>query len=112
MGPSEKFPNGKFKYGLSYKTDASFDSSAFDYVSIWIGTNDYAGNTDFNIWYQGEMIKHCKLKNKLPVFYSYIIAFEARTKQGLQDCDVDPNYNLCTGVRKRNKLFLISNADN
>jgi len=91
---------------LSYQPSASFDSSKYDYVTIWIGTNDNTGNTDFNIWYQGEMIKHCKQKSKLPVFYSYIIAFEARTKQGLKDCDVDPNYSLCNRVLKAIITFL------
>jgi hypothetical protein len=41
------------------------------------------------------MIDICKNNNKIPVFYSYIIAFEARKSAGLQDCNVDPNHNLC-----------------
>ncbi len=50
------------------------------------------------------MIKQCIAKNKMPVFYSYIIAFEARARAGLQDCDVSWSNNLCTGVRTDEKL--------
>ena len=34
------------------------------------------------------MLQDAKKFNKLPVFYSYIIAFEARSQWGLKDCDV------------------------
>ena len=91
------FPNGQFRHGIAFNAD----SSEFDYVSIWIGTIDDKGKTDFNIWYQGDMIKQCIAKNKTPLFYSYIIAFEARAKAGLQDCDVSGSNNLCTAVNTR-----------
>jgi hypothetical protein len=88
------FSNGKFRHGIGYNGD----SNDFDYITIWIGTIDNKGSTDFNIWHQGEMIKQCISKNKIPLFYSYIIAFEARAKAGLQDCDVAGSNNLCTDV--------------
>ena len=34
------------------------------------------------------MLETCVKLKKLPVFYAYIIAFEARVKWGLKDCDV------------------------
>jgi hypothetical protein len=36
------------------------------------------------------MIDACKQYNKVPVFYAYIIAFEARHQIGLDDCNVAP----------------------
>jgi hypothetical protein len=50
--------------------------------------------TDFNVYYQGEMLKTAKAKGKIPVFYAYVIAFEARNLWGLQDCNVG-SPNLC-----------------
>jgi hypothetical protein len=41
------------------------------------------------------MIDCCVRNNKIPLFYAYVIAFEARRLVGLQDCDVDANWNLC-----------------
>ena len=41
------------------------------------------------------MIDACKQYNKIPVFYSYIIAFESRAQIGLNDCNVDPYWNYC-----------------
>ena len=35
------------------------------------------------------MIKKCNQLGKIPLFYAYIIAFEARAKKGIQDCDVN-----------------------
>jgi hypothetical protein len=40
------FPNGKFRHGIGFNGD----SNDFDYVTIWIGTIDDKGSTDFNIW--------------------------------------------------------------
>jgi hypothetical protein len=40
------------------------------------------------------MLKRCMEFNKIPVFYAYIIAFEARAMWGLQDCNM-PGQNLC-----------------
>lgn len=34
------------------------------------------------------MLTKTKSLNKIPVFYAYVIAFEARNLLGLQDCDV------------------------
>ena len=52
------------------------------------------GCTDFNIYYQGEMLRKCKELNKIPVFYAYVIAFEARNAWGLKDCNMG-HPNLC-----------------
>lgn len=46
------------------------------------------------------MLEAAVAQKKLPVFYGYVIAFEARVKAGLQDCDVDPVKNLCHGGAK------------
>lgn len=40
------------------------------------------------------MLDVCTKNNKIPLFYAYVIAFEARSKSGLQDCDVGTP-NLC-----------------
>jgi len=34
------------------------------------------------------MLNVCLKYNKIPLFYAYVIAFEARAMQGLQDCNV------------------------
>ena len=91
---ANKWPNCQFKAGRSYDQPTT-DYSNFDYITIWINTISDAYGTDFNPWYQGLMIDECKKQNKLPVFYAYLIAFEARHKYGFNDCDVDPNNNLC-----------------
>ena len=52
------------------------------------------------------MIETCLKQNKMPVFYSYIVAFEARNKQGLQDCDVG-SPNLC----EQGANFIRNNRD-
>ena len=60
------------------------------------------------------MIKKCLQLNKVPVFYAYIIAFEARRAEKLYDCNdgqADPNHNLCThGAEfiKNNRALLVS----
>jgi hypothetical protein len=110
-GPAgNRFPFGKFQHGILY--DSKFnddDYRKYDYLAIWLGTIEN-GNTDFNKWYQGEFIKKCNQLGKIPLFYAYIIAFEARAKKGIQDCDVDPKWNLChQGAKfiRENRDFLI-----
>lgn len=41
------------------------------------------------------MLDLCTSKNKIPLFYAYVIAFEARAMWNLQDCDVSSTTNLC-----------------
>ena len=41
------------------------------------------------------MIQKCKQLNKIPVFYAYMIPFEARVKFGYQDCDVNLWNSVC-----------------
>ena len=41
------------------------------------------------------MIQKCKQLNKIPVFYAYMIPFEARAKFGYQDCDVNLWNSVC-----------------
>ena len=55
------------------------------------------------------MIKAVKGAGKIPVFYAYIIAFEARYRADLQDCDVRAYKNLCDGGSDwiRNNIALI-----
>ena len=52
------------------------------------------------------MLETCIKLKKLPVFYSYIIAFEARNKQGLKDCDVG-HPSLC----EQGSNFIRNNRD-
>ena len=40
------------------------------------------------------MLDVCTKNGKTPLFYAYVIAFEARAMKGLQDCDVG-SPNLC-----------------
>ena len=68
-------------------------------MTIWINTikqgcSNSLACTDFNEYYQGAMLKKVKSLNKIPVFYGYVIAFEARNSWGLKDCNVG-NPNLC-----------------
>ena len=67
----------------------------YDYITIWMNTIDSFGSTAWNQWYQGDMLNWCKIYHKTPLFYAYVIAFEARATQGIQDCDVHPTNNLC-----------------
>lgn len=39
----------------------------------------------------------CIQNNKIPLFYAYVIAFEGRSKAGLQDCDSGQTPTLCVG---------------
>jgi hypothetical protein len=41
------------------------------------------------------MLETCRTSLKIPLFYAYIIAFEARAQAGLQDCDVNFENSLC-----------------
>jgi hypothetical protein len=41
------------------------------------------------------MVNRTLKLNKIPAFYAYIIAFQARADWGLQDCDVNLSYSLC-----------------
>ena len=57
------------------------------------------------------MISKCKQLNKIPLFYAYVIAFEARAKYGYKDCDVDPVNNLCkngANFIRQNRALLVS----
>lgn len=57
------------------------------------------------------MVKKAKAFGKIPLFYAYIIAFEARAKFGFQDCDVHPTNNLCFNGAKfirENRALLVS----
>lgn len=67
----------------------------YDYVTIWMNTIDDKNSTAWNQWYQGDMLNYCKIFRKVPLFYAYVIAFEARAMLGYQDCDVHPTNNLC-----------------
>ena len=103
------FPYCQFKSGRSFDAKVT-NYSNFDHISIWLGliSNNYG--TNFDPTYHGKMIDICKQQNKIPVFYAYIIAFEARYNQGIQDCDVDTNNNLCIyGAQyiRQNRQYLV-----
>jgi hypothetical protein len=99
------FIKGKFNFGRDYRDGANY--SPYDHITIWMDTIDGNGKTDFNNWYQGEMLRKAKSMGKTPVFYAYVIAFEARAKLGIQDCDVNPGYSLCN----KGANFIRQNAD-
>jgi len=73
-------------------------------VTFWLGApscDKGAHCTEFNEYWEGEYLKKMKENNKLPVMYGYVIAFEARVRDGLYDCN-DPrhpnkNEQLCGG---------------
>ena len=57
------------------------------------------------------MIKATKKAGKIPLFYAYIIAFEARYRKNLQDCDMSGSNNLCTdgsNFIRENRALLVS----
>lgn len=88
----DKLTNCQFTYGRDYTGDNT-DYSSYDYITIWIGTiaDGCSGEqscTDFNQYYQGSMLKKTISLDKIPVFYGYIIAFEARNNWNLKDCNV------------------------
>ena len=107
------FPGKQFKHGIAFDDSISDDMfKQYDYISIWLNTIDETKNksTDFNPWYQGKMINKCKQLGKMPLFYGYIIAHEARARKGYQDCDMG-SYNLChKGAQfiKENRALLVS----
>jgi hypothetical protein len=49
------FPGGQFRFGRSY-VDSVKDYSNVDYITIWMGTIDSNGNTNFNY------VRLCRLK--------------------------------------------------
>ena len=55
------------------------------------------------------MLSKATAQNRIPLFYAYIIAFEARNLQGLKDCDVGTP-NLCqygANFIRNNRAYLI-----
>lgn len=113
-GLGDGFPGSNFKHGIAF--DGVFNDDyykRYDYISIWINSPwaEDQSNTNFNPYWHGEMIKKCKQHGKMPVFYAYVIAFEARAKFGFQDCDVHPTNNLChkgANFIRNNRALLVS----
>lgn len=85
----------RLKLGISYDHVDDVNLSQFDYITIWLNTINRGLSTRLNRYYQGNMLKMCRKYNKLPLFYTYVVAFEARLIRNIQDCDVDAKYNLC-----------------
>lgn len=77
----------KFKYGSWYNGN-NFDYSVVDYIGIWIGSSSPQFDNNFNPNWHGEMLKTCLNYKKIPMYYSYVIGFLARSQWGLQDCDM------------------------
>ena len=96
--------------GRSYESYlSSYDS--YDYITIWINSISSEFGTDFSVWHQGDMIKKCIEQNKIPLFYAYVIPFEARYRQDIQDCDVREWNSLCThgaDFIRNNRYLLVS----
>ena len=90
------FNGDRFKIGIEYSRIKKKSVDKYDYVTMWMNNVERPFDS-FNSREQVDMIKLCKKHNKTAVFYAYVIAFEARSKLGLHDCDVDVNKdNLCT----------------
>jgi len=87
----------KFQFGRGWTGAGTYTD--VDYVTIWVGDGS-SKNNQYNTYWEGAMLKACKSQNLTPVFYSYIIAFLARNKGGLGDCDISGSNNLCTGGAK------------
>ena len=73
--------------------------AAFDYMNKWIGepASGCSGEdrcTDWNQYWAGAAVKKAKELGKTLALYAYIIAYEAKNKWHLQDCNV-PGQNLC-----------------
>jgi hypothetical protein len=93
---AQRFINGRFKVGRNWENENT-NYNDYDYIAIWINTLGYGPtNTDFSPFFHGVMLNTAKRLSKVPVFYAYVIAFEARNRQDLQDCDVRSWGNLCT----------------
>lgn len=91
-----------------------------DYVYQWLGAIKNSDNcstegnnparlscTDFNQYDTGRMLEYANKANKPVLFYTYIIAFEARNKFGIKDCNVASSNTLCTHGTK----FIKENYD-
>jgi len=48
--------------------------------------------TDFNPYWQGKFLEICRDQKKIPVYYGYVIVFEARNLKGYSDCDVHTSF--------------------
>jgi hypothetical protein len=108
------FPNGSFKYGIAFDGGSISDDTykKYDYISMWINSpwSDNPKKTDWNPYWHGEMLKKTLAFGKMPLFYGYVIAFQARADSGIQDCDVNPGYSLCNkgaNYIKQNRAKLV-----
>lgn len=111
----------KFNFGESWEGPNSSYAAQTDYVTIWIG--DGGGKNEYNTYWEGDMLRKCKagsghaIAGKTPVFYSYMIAFLARNKGGLKDCDVagmNASNSLCVnGAKyiKENRALILQKYD-
>lgn len=83
-------------------------------MTFWWGSIDATKGTDFNEYWEGIYLNKVKEAKKIPVVYGYIIAFEARHRAGLWDCNdpkhPDPNVQLCkkgaNWIRSNRKLII------
>lgn len=112
----------KFNFGESWEGPSASYASQTDYVTIWIGDGSY-GNNEYNTYWEGDMLRKSKagsghaIAGKTPVFYSYMIAFLARNKGGLKDCDVagkNASNSLCVnGAKyiKNNRALILQKYD-
>lgn len=94
----KKLTNCKFAYGLSWDS-ANKNYGNFDYMNKWLGEPadgcrgaDHC--TDWNKYWAGAAVEKAKELGKTLVLYMYIIAFEAKNKWALHDCNVG-HPNLC-----------------
>lgn len=111
----------KFNFGQSWDGPSASYAAQADYITIWVG--DGGGQSNYNSYWEGDMLKKCKagsghaIAGKTPVFYSYIIAFLAKNKGGLKDCDVagtGSSQSLCvsgTNFIRNNRAQILQKYD-
>lgn len=82
---------------------------AADYLTVWLGSHSKKYGTNFNPHWHGRMLQQVREQNATAAYYAYIIAMLARSRRGLQDCDVGSR-SLCVHgadfIRENEPLIL------
>ena len=74
----------QFNFGAAWDDQKERDSSNYaglDYISVWLGDNDY-----YNV-FETRMVRMCTAIHATPMVYAYVIA-EFGKDHGLSDCNV------------------------
>ncbi len=95
-----------FRFGAAWQGEGGHYDGV-DYLTVWIGQeSEGAGSAGhacapspcFNPWWHGAMLREAARRDIGAAYYAYVIAFLARQRAGLADCDtVAPGErSLCT----------------